>query len=183
MFICKEYRQCFTNIICVVKLQTSNILLVITTLKYLVVVLLWLAQIHTHKFSPHLEGLWSGECWSSAVILVRRSTWPVEWGPSGASWIISAEASWLGLAGALVMWYHSEPGPKCVCAAMWVLLSVSPRVHGFFVCVTLCLYACIFPRVCCAPVCSLQPVDLSHFARAGGTGGCQAAPGAWVQCG
>lgn len=146
----------------------------------------------TNSF-PHLEGC------SIAVLLsvvMGSSTWLMEWGPSGGPWIISAEASWLGLAGALMMWYHSEPGlsvfvPECGCACLWVCVCMSVRVYARW-CVHssthahwwVCPYSIVGVCVCVfAPVCSLQPVDLSHFARAGGTGGCQAAPGAWVQYG
>lgn len=149
---------------------------------------------------------------SSAVILVCGSTWLIEWRPSGEPWIISAEASWLGLAGALMMWYRSEPGPSvgalvCVAVFLWVCACTHLSVW-VCVCLYMCLHSdlctCVHMRTCVcvcafeevyvhssacvcvcvfAPFCSLQPVDLSHFARAGGTGGCQAAPGAWVQFG
>lgn len=127
-------------------------------------------------------------CWSSAVILVWSSTWLIEWGPSGESWIISAEASWLGLAGALMMWYHSEPelvfvpecGCTCLCGCVSVSLCQCSWILSVWVCV--CLYVCMHSDVCtyvhertcvcaleCVCVCSrlLPPTGWSFTFRTG----------------
>lgn len=76
--------------------------------------------------------------------------------PHGSAWL---EPSWC----------HASQAPLCVSARVRACVAISAKCRAARAC------------VCAAPVCSLQPVDLSHFARAGGTGGCQAAPGVWVQ--
>lgn len=95
------------------------------------------------------------ECWSSAVILLWSSTWLIQWGPSRESWIISAEASWLGLAGALMMWYRSEPelvfvpcACECGCICLCGCVSVSLCVHGFCLCGSLYVYMCVCIVMC-----------------------------------
>lgn len=96
------------------------------------------------------------ECWSCAAILLWSSTWLIEWGLSGESWIISAEASWLGLAGALMMWYHSEPGPSvfvsecgciCLCVRIEMHAHILVQLHTR-VCMCAVEQVCVHLRVC-----------------------------------
>lgn len=97
------------------------------------------------------------ECWSCAAILLWSSTWLIEWGLSGESWIISAEASWLGLAGALMMWYHSEPGPsvfvsECGCICLCVRKEMRAHMHTR-VCsrTSMCAFGSVRMCVCLLP--------------------------------
>ena len=80
----------------------------------------------------------------------------------GASWIISAEASWLGLAGSPHDVIVERARPECVCESVCMhsdVCTVCARA-GLCVCVCVCVCACVCSRL-------LPPTGWSFTFRTG----------------